>query len=231
MPAMRPVTAAVASAADAPVRVSRTSAAQNVVENSIADPHSIDSQKNHSSGGKRVSAGRSACATGAGRSSDGSPRRLAVAIPTPTASSTVAATAGRHPHPAPIVRPTASGARIPMPEPSPFASVTADGPAGPWCTTSAGCAAVMVRLPPSARTNTAGSVAASTDPLMSATTPTTMRTVPTRCCTRRPNRPASVGVIDPDTTEPTAMAVPCRPARPKEIPCSSAICGTIGVNA
>jgi hypothetical protein len=61
--------------------------------------------------------------------------------------------------------------------------------------------------------------------------PTTIDTVPATNCSRRPYRPEIHGVARPLVTEPTAIAVPCRPASANEMSCSAAMSGTVGVNA
>ena len=80
------------------------------------------------------------------------PGRDPMRIAATAASRIVTATAGRQPQPTATHAPTASGARSPNSEPTPFASTTAAALASRWWTESAGCAAEITRVPPMAVT-------------------------------------------------------------------------------
>jgi hypothetical protein len=110
----------------------------------------------------------------------------------------------------------------------PCPSLTAAGPAAPWWTVSAGCAAAMNSAPPVATTVAEGSVTSSPGALTRAVTPTARSPAASSRTPRRPSRPTSRALVNPEARVPHAMNVVCRPACARVMPSSSASSGSPG---
>src|SRR5665647_2150238 len=230
MPSTRADTAAEDSEEEAPVRLTSRSGAQKVVANSMPAPQISATQNSQKAAPKPL--GRPAVAAvrvprlRAGTSGIRSRRRAAT-----IASTAAIATAGRHPQPSRTNSPSTRGASSPNAAPTPLASVTAAGPAMPWCTERAGVPADTLRVPPTEIRRVAVSVAGSVVDTIRAATPPAKMELPMIACTRRPQRSARWEDTVPLIRLPTAIAVPCSPARAREMPCSCAISGIAGENA
>ena len=127
-----------------------------------------------------------------------------------------------------MVAPTASGASRPTAAARALASAIEAGPAGPWWSASVATPVLMMSVPDTAQTAATVIVAHSGCSAQKPRTPAQIPASPTHVTVWRPNRRTSHGANAPPSIPPSANAVPCSPATPRLVCCSTRSSGTTG---
>ena len=227
MPATIAVTPVAAVPFDNPSWFCRTSDVQIVMENSMAVVMTSTPHDHQNKGPNRMPA-----SSGSSRSSVSLPlasgRKNTAA--TTIASTTETRIPARHPIPIAIAALMTNGAKIPTPEPSPFACVTAAPPFGPWWAVSTAAVRLTTTVPPSPATIAPAIVTATTSHDTKIPMPTHNTSNDSQMLRMRPTCADSRGAIRPAAIAPTARPVPCKPEIARLTPSSSRSRLTDGVN-